>query len=126
MADSMSHLQLADNLAASDSGENQAKTAIRAIQQLFDDRNSLRQQLAVAQNDVYALRAAIGDLRRLVAEIHKYYLGTTVQFVAHLKEIETALTNAEARKQHLACDETLVSMARRFSPKRDIGPTPAA
>ena len=125
MVDSMSHLQLAEELASSDPGENQAKTAIRAVQQLFDDRNSLRQQLAVAQNDVHALRAAIGDMRRLVAEIHKYYLGTTVQFVAHLKEIETALTSAEARKQHLAGDDTLVSLARRFSPKRNIGPTPA-
>lgn len=126
MADPMPHLQLAEGLASRDPGENLAKTAIQSVQQLLDDRNNLRQQLATTQDEIYALKAANADLRRLVAEIHKYYLGTTAKFVAHLKEIETTLHNTEACKQNIPGDETVASLARRFSPRREIGPMPTA
>ena len=125
MADPMPHLQLAEGLASLDSGESLAKTAIQSVQQLLDDRNNLREQLVATQDEIYALKAANADMRRLIAEIHKYYLGTTAKFVAHLKEIETTLHNTEARKQSIP-DETVASLARRFSPRRELGPMPTA
>jgi len=126
MIESLAHVQLAQELASLDPGENLAKTAIQAIQDLLEDRNSLRQQFAAKQDEIYALKASNEDLRRLVAEIHSYYLGTTAKFVAHLKEIETTLNNAEVRKHTLTQDETLSSLAKRFSPQPEIGPMPIA
>ena len=126
MANPSPHVQLAEELVLLDHGENLAKAAIQAIQQLLEERNSLRQQFAAKQDEIYALKAANEDLRRLVAEIHKYYLGTTSKFVAHLKEIEVTLNQVELGKQGMAGDDSLASLAKRFAPKPERGPMPTA
>ena len=120
------HVQLAEELVSLDHGENLAKAAIQAIQQLLDERNRLRQQFGAKQDEIYALKEANEDLRRLVAEIHKYYLSTTSKFVAHLKEIEATLDQAEVGKHGMTGDDSLASLAKRFAPKPERGPMPTA
>lgn len=126
MGSALPHVQLAEELVSLDHGENLAKAAIQAIQQLLEERNRLRQQFGAKQDEIYALKAANEDLRRLVAEIHNYYLGTTSKFVAHLKEIEATLNQGEAIKPGLNGDDSLASLAKRFAPKPERGPMPTA
>ena len=126
MAKSSPHVQLAEELISLDHGENLAKTAIQAIQQLLEERNRLRQQFGAKQDEIYALKSANEELRRLVAEIHNYYLNTTTKFVTHLKEIEATLNHGDVGPPKTNGDDAVASLARRFAPRPERGPMPTA
>ena len=111
---------------AEDHGENLAKAAIQAIQQLLEERNRLRQQLGAKQDEIHALKAANDDMRRLVAEIHNFCRGTRSKFVAYLKEIEAALNYVEVAEPCMTGDDAVASLAKRFAPKPERGPMPTA
>ena len=126
MANPSPHVQLAEELVSLDHGENLAKTAIQAIQQLLEERNRLRQQFGAKQDEIYALKSANEELRRLVAEIHNYYLNTTSKFVTHLKEIEATLNHVDIGPPRMNGDDAVASLARRFAPRPERGPMPTA
>ena len=102
-----------------DTVENIALAGAEAIKELIQERNELSSRVRTQEKELASLRHLNGHLQRRVELLHNQYLSITTKFVDHLKEIDNAISSSlrqPIEELDDSTDETLVSLAKRFSP----------